>query len=98
MEATDNCGNSLLDEGEECDCGLNYDDNGICRENSCCMGSNCTLNGDIQCRYVQWNLCYRLNIFCYQNFYIFDKFVKYYYGENLRNFHLIYYRHCKNEY
>ena len=52
MEGGNLCGNMLVDEGEECDCGTMVDSNGICMSDQCCNGTNCTLNANIQCRYV----------------------------------------------
>ena len=52
VEEGNNCGNMLLDPGEECYCGSasNILDSGVCRDNVCCFGRNCTLNSNVQCR------------------------------------------------
>ncbi|XP_062983816.1 disintegrin and metalloproteinase domain-containing protein 30-like [Elgaria multicarinata webbii] len=40
------CGNGVIDENEECDCGLDEE----CRRHSCCQ-KNCTIKQDIDCIY-----------------------------------------------
>ena len=45
------CGNNLLDDGEDCDCGPDINQDGICIENVCCNGTSCLLNGNVECRY-----------------------------------------------
>lgn len=47
--ATDNCGDGLIDEGEACDCGLDYDSNGRCTNDPCCNAMNCTLAEGANC-------------------------------------------------
>lgn len=42
--SNDTCGNFLLDEGEECDCGVEFDDNTkLCFNDPCCNGSSCRI-------------------------------------------------------
>ena len=53
MEADDLCGNMIVDDGEDCDCGRDFDgDTGLCNNNLCCLGRNCTLDPMAECRYV----------------------------------------------
>lgn len=42
------CGNSRVDEGEECDPGIMY-----LNSDTCCH-SNCTLKEGVQCRWAPW--------------------------------------------
>ena len=51
VDAGDLCQNGLVDEGEDCDCGTDYDESTkLCNSDMCCNGSNCTLAPSIQCR------------------------------------------------
>ena len=45
------CGNNLLDDGEECDCGPSVNSNGLCRDDPCCNGTACML-ANVECRCV----------------------------------------------
>ena len=50
----DNCRNLLLDSGEDCDCGRNFDQTtGVCNNDPCCNGSACRLVNGTQCRLVE---------------------------------------------
>lgn len=55
--ATDNCGNSLLDEGEDCDCGVDYDGNGRCTNDPCCNAMNCTVAKGAECSPQSGSCC-----------------------------------------
>ena len=47
------CGNRLLDEDEDCDCGSDQlMPNGLCIEDTCCNGTSCRLATDMPCRSV----------------------------------------------
>ena len=51
--ADDNCGNNIVDEGEICDCGRNFDTlTHECGNDPCCNGTSCMLliSNDVQCR------------------------------------------------
>ena len=49
--AEDDCGNDVLDVGETCDCGLNFDRaTMLCNEDPCCNGSSCRVANDAECR------------------------------------------------
>ncbi len=51
--AADNCGNNILDDGEACDCGLNYDTaTMLCNDDPCCNGTSCMLATAVDCRLV----------------------------------------------
>lgn len=48
--ADDNCGNFVVDEGEDCDCGASYDINsGICMDDICCNGTSCRVAEGMEC-------------------------------------------------
>jgi disintegrin and metalloproteinase domain-containing protein 10 len=50
--ADDNCGNEVLDDGEDCDCGLgnaNIRSDGICISDPCCNGTSCKLTNGVIC-------------------------------------------------
>lgn len=50
-DAADVCRNGLLDDGERCDCGIDFDqDTGRCLDDPCCNGTSCQLFGDATCR------------------------------------------------
>uniref|UniRef100_A0A1X7U7R3 Disintegrin domain-containing protein n=1 Tax=Amphimedon queenslandica TaxID=400682 RepID=A0A1X7U7R3_AMPQE len=58
----DNCRNLLIDEGEECDCGLNFNQiTGLCYNDSCCNGSICQLavrnEASVDCSPQQGSCC-----------------------------------------
>ena len=59
VTADDNCGNNILDAGEQCDCGGSYNWNkyGICRDDPCCNGTSCTLPSTAQCSPQQGSCC-----------------------------------------
>ena len=45
------CGNRLIDEGEDCDCGLDQRmPNGLCITDRCCNGTSCMLATNVACR------------------------------------------------
>ena len=45
------CGNGIIEEGEECDCGYtDEDDLEKCRENDFCCNLDCTLKTGAECR------------------------------------------------
>ena len=47
------CGNRLLDEGEDCDCGSDQlTTDGLCMDDACCNGTSCRLATDRACRSV----------------------------------------------
>lgn len=45
------CGNGILEEGEQCDCGQ------TCELDPCCLGDTCTLTPGSQCRYSVYSVC-----------------------------------------
>ena len=56
--ADDNCGNLLIDDGEYCDCGIDFDaTTGICYDDHCCNGSSCMLAENVQCSPQQGICC-----------------------------------------
>ena len=58
-ESTDLCGNYLLDEGEECDCGVDHT-NGICNSDHCCNATSCKLvsSPNVHCSPQSSGCCY----------------------------------------
>ena len=53
ITAEDDCGNDVLDEGEMCDCGLNFDPvTMLCNEDPCCNGTSCKIANEVECRFV----------------------------------------------
>ena len=56
--ADDKCGNSLLDNGEDCDCGLEYNEvTGICNKDPCCNATSCSLVKGKDCSRQQGQCC-----------------------------------------
>ena len=52
VEATSECGNSVNDPGEECDCGSQGDTaTGDCPTDQCCNATSCLSSTDVECRY-----------------------------------------------
>ena len=47
--ADDNCGNYVVDDGEDCDCGIDIDTNGICNHDRCCNGTSCRVASGMAC-------------------------------------------------
>ena len=52
------CGNGIVDEGEECDCmfGTFNQMTGVCDDDPCCNGRNCTLIPGMACRFVRMSM------------------------------------------
>jgi disintegrin and metalloproteinase domain-containing protein 10 len=57
VAADDNCRNQLIDDGEDCDCGRNYNNNGICNNDKCCNGTSCKILANVQCSPQQGPCC-----------------------------------------
>lgn len=59
------CGNKVVEEGEECDCG--YVEDKSCEEDVCCMGRNktdgCTRMPGENCRLVQFHFSFGLSFY-----------------------------------
>lgn len=58
--ADDNCGNNIVDEGEMCDCGRNFDTSTHeCSNDPCCNGTSCMLliSDNVQCSPQEGNCC-----------------------------------------
>ena len=48
------CGNRLIDEGEDCDCGSDQlmPGTGLCMNDLCCNGTSCRVADNVACRLV----------------------------------------------
>lgn len=53
-----NCGNGLVDLGEDCDC-LNSNSSGYCISDPCCNATSCKMVSGAQCRSVCVHMLYR---------------------------------------
>ena len=57
-DADDNCGNQLVDQGEYCDCGNDFNTTtGACLEDACCNGTTCMLAMNVECSPQQGPCC-----------------------------------------
>ena len=49
--AIGDCGNNIIDDGEECDCGSDGDAvTGNCTTDRCCNATSCLSRDDVDCR------------------------------------------------
>lgn len=56
-ESNDTCGNYLLEEGEDCDCGVDHT-NGICNNDPCCNATSCKVVNGKECSPQSSSCCY----------------------------------------
>ena len=61
------CGNMVVEEGEECDCGYIEDES--CKRDKCCIGRNetsgCKRKPGKECRFVQFRLPFLFVFLCH---------------------------------